>query len=834
MKSAKKITSYPGVPFKVDMKAFMSQHDLIYQAPARDWEDGTPLGNGDLCATLYKPKSFEWGLTKMDVWDRRFDRSGAPLTTHEEVVRLVRAGDRLELWDLTSREALPYSRIPYSTKPQAWQHPPSPKPCGALRFLAGGYNPDFFTDVHDQFEQRLSLHDAMTSTTYCTRYGSGRITSFVCATRNLLVIQADHTSTMPLSAAVELIRIPDATLGSPHLGRQGDFAWIDYLFPDGFRYVMMARVTGPIGDAELIADGFRWTLNPIEKLHLNTYVAVVTNREADDPVSVALALLTQALTDGYDAIRAEHLAWWNNFWSRSFLDLSDDYIENIWYLSMYLLASSSRGSQPPAQSSPWFLDDFQPWHGDYHGNVNIQQLYWPVLAANQAALAEPYIHTFQAMLPRVTEETREIYAMRGAKYPSMTTDTGTEMGFGWARYFLDVPAWHTCIFWQYFRYTQDRVFLADVAYPVMKAVLSFYEDYNSRDEGGIFHIWPSNSSEQGEWWVRDVTQDLAFLRELLTAGIEASEVLGVDADRQAVWKDILASLAEYPMAEEVILDYEGAPADLALNHPALMAPVFPTGDVGPGHPLWETFRHTAIGLLERNGRKLDLAPFNLPTWNDDMSWPWLCCIMARLGDGDTTRAYLYDLGIWQFQKFNGSFAWNVAWTHKQRIRQPAMLNSSGGFAAAVNEMVLQSYDGLIRVFPALPHDWSGRFADFRAVGAYLVSAAASHGAVDWIIVHSEAGGHCRVANPWPGRTVELCDGTGNDLILSSDAPILAFDTCSGYTYRLTPADKAWPQEVDLVGGYPRKAPRVYVGPCYLGLGDYPVYLGRPKVLGKSR
>ena len=832
MKRAKKVMSFPGVPFEVDMPAFLAQHDLIYQAPARDWEDGTPLGNGDLCATLYKPKSFEWGLTKVDVWDRRFDRASAPLTAHDEVVRLVRAEDRLALWDLTGREAIPYSRMPFSSKPQAWQHPPSPKPCGSLRLSAGGYNPDFLTEVHDQFEQRLFLHDAMASTIYSTRYGSGRITSFVCATRNLLVVQADHTTTAPQRGAVELIRIPDPTLGSPHLEKHGDFAWIDYLFPDGFRYVMMARVVGPVRDAELLADGFRWTFNPLDTLHLTAYVAVVTNREADDPVAAARTLLTQALSDGYNALRAEHVAWWNGFWSRSFLDLSDDYIENLWYLSMYLLASSSRGSQPPALFSPWFLDDFQSWHGDYHGNVNIQQLYWPVLTANHPELAEPYIRTFHAMLPRVTEETREVYDMRGAKYPHMTTDNGTEMGFGWARYCLHVPAWHTSIFWQRYRCTRDRAFLAEVAYPVMKAVLTFYEDYVSRDERGTVHIWPSNSSEQGEWWVRDVTQDLAFLRELLTAGIEAAEILGVDADRRAVWKEILASLAQYPIAGEVILDYEGAPADLALNHPALMAPVFPTGDVGPGHPLWETFRHTAFGLLARSGRKLDLAPFSLPTWNDDMSWPWLCCIMARLGEGEAARAYLYDLGIWQFQKLNGTFAWNVAWTHKQRIRQPAILNTSEGFASAVNEMVLQTYDGLIRVFPALPHDWSGRFAGFRAVGAFLVSAAASHGAVDWIVVSSEAGGRCRVANPWLGRTAEVHDVTGNDLILASDAPILAFDTRSESTYRLTPADKAWPREVDLVGGQPREAPRVYVGPCYLGHGDYPVYLGRPRILGK--
>jgi hypothetical protein len=823
---------YRGVPFEVDLAAFFAQHDLIYQAPAQVWEDGTPLGNGDLCATLYKPKAFEWGLSKVDVWDRRFDRESAPLAPHEEVMRLVRAGDRLALWDLTDEEALPYSRTPYSISARAWQHPPSLKPCGALRLFAGGYNPDFATDVHDHFEQRLSLHDATTRTEYSTWYSSGVVTSFVCATRNLLVVRIEDTPVESLHRAIELIRLPDPSLGVPRLQQDRDFAWIDYTFPDGFRYVMMAWLGGPAQDTERLAEGFRWTFDSTGRLDLTAYVAVVTTREADDPVAAARAVLEKAVADGYDAIRAEHSSWWHGFWSRSFLDLSDDYIENLWYYSMYLLASSSRGSQPPTSLGPWFLEDFQPWHGDYHGNVNIQQFYWPVLAANHPELADPYIHTFHAMLPTVEQETREVYGMRGAKYPSMTTDTGAEMGFGWARYWLHVPAWHTRIFWQRYRYTMDRSFLADVAYPVMKAVLTFYEDYVSRDEAGTAHIWPSNSSEQGEWWVQDVTLDLALLRELLAAGIEAAGILGVDTDRRTTWQDLLDNLADYPVAEGVVLDYEGAPPDLPLNHPALAGPIFPVGDVQPGDPRWDAFRRTAYELLARSGRSLDLAPFAVPTWNDDMSWPWLCCVMARLGDGETARAYLYDLGVWQFQKLNGCFALNVAWTHKQRIRQVAMLNSSGGFAAAVNEMVLQSHDGIIRVFPAVPRDWSGRFASLQAVGAFTVSAATANGEVDWIVVSSEVGAQCEVASPWTGQTVEVRDAATGDLVAASDAPVLRFETRSGVTYRLVPCGRDWPEGAEAIGGDRRETPRSYVGPGYLAQGDYPVYLGKPEVLGR--
>ncbi len=823
---------YPAVPFKVDLSSFLAQHDLIYLSPAKTWEDGTFLGNGDLCANFHKPKAFEWGISKADVWDRRFDRASAPLTPHVEVMRLVMEEDRLGLFDLTDREAPPYSKFPYSTMPQAWMHPPSPKPCGDLRLFVGGYNPDFTTEIHDHFEQRLSLYNATATTTYSTRYGSGKITSFVSATRDLLVVQVEDTATLPGRRAIELVRPADPTLGLPEYGQKDDFAWIDYAFPDGFRYVIMARVLGSIQELEPLADGFRWQPAYGNPFQGTIYVSVATNREHDDPLETARAIIENAILDRPEVVHQEHQDWWHDFWASSFLDLSDDYLENLWYFSIYLLACSSRGTQPPPLLGPWYLDDFQPWHGDYHGNVNIQQLYWPVLSANHPQLAQPYIHTFHAMLPMVEEETQRVFGMRGAKYPSMTIDTGIEMGFGWARYWMHVPAWHTRIFWQYYRYTQDRDFLATVAYPVMKSVLTFYEDYVSRDEQGAIHIWPSNSSEQGVWWVRDVTLDLTLLRELLTAAIEAANILSVDDDQKAIWGELLKNLAPYPAADGFILDYEGAPADLPLNHPALIGPIFPVGDVQEGHPQWELFKRTAYGLLARSGRQVDLAPFDLPTWNDDMSWPWLCCLMARLGDAETARAYLYDLAVWQFMKFNGTFSWTAAWTHKQRIRQPAMLNSSGGFAAAINEMVLQSYDGVIRVFPAMPADWSGRFAHFRAAGAFLVSASCREGVVDWIVIHSEAGGLCQIANPWPGQEVEVRQLPTEGILLSTTASILTFETRSTITYRLLPKGKLLSVEEETITGQRRQEPRVYWGPRYLAHGEYPVYLGKPQALKK--
>jgi hypothetical protein len=329
-----------------------------------------------------------------------------------------------------------------------------------------------------------------------------------------------------------------------------------------------------------------------------------------------------------------------------------------------------------------------------------------------------------------------------------------------------------------------------------------------------------------------VTTDLSLLRELLAAGIEAADILNIDPEYKLIWQDLLENLADYPIDGDTVLDYEGAPPELPLNHPALIGPIFPVGDIQEGHPQWEPFKRTAYGLLARSGRQIDLAPFDLPTWNDDMSWPWLCCTMARLGDGETARAYLYDLGIWQFLKLNGTFSLKPAWIHKQRIRQPAMLNSTGGFAAAINEMLLQSYDGKIRVFPAIPADWSGSFANLRAVGAFLVSSAIKAQVVQWILIYSEGGGNCHVINPWAGQSVEVRKVTDEGNVLTLSAPILTFESEAGCTYRITPVGSRWSEDVERISGKFRTEPRVYRGPKYLSQGEYPVFLGKPMEFGK--
>ena len=74
---------------------------------------------------------------------------------------------------------------------------------------------------------------------------------------------------------------------------------------------------------------------------------------------------------------------------------------------------------------------------------------------------------------------------------------------------------------------------------------------------------------------------------------------------------------------------------------------------------------------------------------------------------------------------------------------------------------MQSYDGVIRLFPNWPADKAASFSTLRAAGAFLVSASFADGIVQHVQIESEAGGLLRVAMPagWASATAITPTGT---------------------------------------------------------------------------
>jgi hypothetical protein len=105
--------------------------------------------------------------------------------------------------------------------------------------------------------------------------------------------------------------------------------------------------------------------------------------------------------------------------------------------------------------------------------------------------------------------------------------------------------------------------------------------------------------------------------------------------------------------------------------------------------------------------------------------------------------------------------------------------------AVINECLLQSYAGVIRLFPNTKNLGRASFRDLRAAGAFLVSASWDGNSVSSVTLLSEKGARARVAAPWPDRRPFVQEqGTGKDVGSSEREGILEFDTRPGRTYRI--------------------------------------------------
>ena len=108
-----------------------------------------------------------------------------------------------------------------------------------------------------------------------------------------------------------------------------------------------------------------------------------------------------------------------------------------------------------------------------------------------------------------------------------------------------------------------------------------------------------------------------------------------------------------------------------------------------------------------------------------------------------------------------------------------------GIIAPIQEMMMQSWDGSIRVFPAWKKDMNGKFSTLRAEGAFLVSCKFENGVIHPVGIFSEKGNACRVANVWK-TPVRVIDEMGKEVRHVMDGEYIEFGTEVGHRYEVTP------------------------------------------------
>ena len=305
----------------------------------------------------------------------------------------------------------------------------------------------------------------------------------------------------------------------------------------------------------------------------------------------------------------------------------------------------------------------------------------------------------------------KLYGCRGVWFPIQTDVWGrmTPESRGWAVW-VGGAAWMASHFARHWRYTRDETFLKNRAYPFLKEVATFFEDYLVKKDG-IYHIAPSQSPENrfegtGDFPVSigvDCAMDVEFVTDTLRTCIEMAEEMGIDEDRRAIWQEILGHLPPLTADSQGRLnefDQERAEVEPGHRHLSHLYGLYP-GDLFPeGHPLREACERSLDYRLSHGGG------------HTGWSRSWVACLMARLGRTQDCWEHLTAL-ICDFATET------LLDLHPPRIFQ---IDGNMGGTAAICEMLLSCEGNAVKLLGALPAEWpSGSFRHFSAPGTLDVS-----------------------------------------------------------------------------------------------------------------
>ncbi len=565
-----------------------------------------------------------------------------------------------------------------------------------------------------RYRQEQDLAHAEVRGTFTKDGLTVRTRSWVDANANLLLTQVQCEGG-PVTASVRLTSGPAGESAGNWFTRKADD-----LPGKGREVAVVTRIIG--------VDGLEATVEPGETITVAT--AILSDLDAPDCLVTAKSMVAELTPQAIEARTAQHRDWWSAFWARSFIEIPGKEIEKHWYAALYALGSCSRaGKVAPGLWGNWLTTDTPNWHGDFHLNYNFQAPYYLAYGTNHADLSLPF---YQAVLESMDNgrAMAQRHGWKGVHFPvcigpwglspeSPDGDWGQRSNAAYAALNF---IWH----WQY---TQDVDFLRQTAYPYLREAAAFWEDYLKLEEGR--YVIHNDSIHEGSGPDFNPILSLGLVRALFKNMLVMSAELGVDADKKDKWQDILDRLSAFPLQErngETVFRYSEKGMAWCDGNTLGIQHIFPAGCIG---------LDSAPKLLEISRNMIDA----MHRWTDNngfSSWYSACARVGydpnRILEGLRHECDIHSAPNLLLQYGGGG------------------IENCSGFLA-VNEMLLQSHEGVIRLFPCWPRELDARFGTLRAVGAFLVSAVLKKEVISGVTLVSEKGRDCTLVNPWPGRDV---------------------------------------------------------------------------------